>query len=316
MKRLSSLLCLLLLSSSALAAAVPVSLPVGGAALYGTELMPEGVQGKVPVVLLHAGSGPTDRDGNNHLLPGPNDALKMLAEGLARHGIASLRYDKRAIGASADPRWREQDLRFDDYIADAAAWAARLRADPRFSRVILIGHSEGAQIVAEACAIAQADGCVLLAGAGHTADELLRAQLAKQLPPPLLAENERILVALKQGQTVPDVPAPLQALYHASVQPYLISWLQHDPRKAVAALNMPVLIVQGSSDLQVPVSEAQALAAAAPRARLQVIDGMNHLLKMVGTNAELQRLSYGSPELPVAPQLLDSVNSFIDQLGR
>jgi pimeloyl-ACP methyl ester carboxylesterase len=125
------------------------------------------------------------------------------------------------------------------------------------------------------------------------------------LPPPLLAENERILAALKQGQPVADVPAPLQALYHASVQPYLISWLQHDPRKAVAGLSMPVLIVQGTSDVQVPVSEAQALAAAAPRARLQVIDGMNHLLKMVGTDAELQRKSYGSPTCrwrPVARQ--------------
>ncbi|MFC0169694.1 alpha/beta hydrolase [Pseudoduganella danionis] len=310
------LLSLLLLSSSAFAASVPVTLDVGGAAVYGTELTPDGVQGKLPVVLLHAGSGPTDRDGNNHLLPGPNDSLKLLAEGLARHGIASVRYDKRGIAASANPRWREQELRFDDYIADAAAWAARLRTDARFSRVILIGHSEGAQIVAEACAIAKADGCVLLAGAGHPADELLREQLAKQLPPPLLAENERILAALKQGQPVADVPAPLQALYHASVQPYLISWLQHDPRKAVAGLSMPVLIVQGTSDVQVPVSEAQALAAAAPRARLQIIDGMNHLLKMVGTDAELQRKSYGSPDLPVAPQLLDSVNSFIDQLAR
>ena len=309
-------LSLLLLSSSVYAASVPVALEVGGAAVYGTELTPEGSSGKVPVVLLHAGSGPTDRDGNNRLLPGPNDSLKMLAEGLARHGIASVRYDKRGIAASANPRWREDELRFDDYIDDAAAWAAKLRADARFSRVILIGHSEGAQIVAEACAKAKVDGCVLLAGAGHPADELLREQLAKQLPPPLLAENERILSALKQGQPVADVPAPLQALYHSSVQPYLISWLQHDPRKAVVALGMPVLIVQGTADLQVPVSEAQALAAAAPRAHLQVIEGMNHLLKMVGNDAELQRKSYGSPELPIAPQLLDSVYGFIDQLAR
>ncbi|MBY0556753.1 MAG: lysophospholipase, partial [Burkholderiaceae bacterium] len=192
----------------------PVSLAVTGGTLYGTLWMPERTAGmplpaRVPVVLLHAGSGPTDRDGNNHLLPGPNDSLRLLAQALAGQGIATLRYDKRGIAASANPVWREVDLRFEDYIDDVVAWSAMLRADQRFSRVILAGHSEGAQIVAEACTRASGDGCVLIAGAGHPADEVLRTQLQQQLPPPLLAENERILSALKQGQLVTDVPQPL-----------------------------------------------------------------------------------------------------------
>lgn len=309
----------------ALAGPQPVSLAVAGGTLYGTLWLPERAAGMslpapqpapVPVVLLHAGSGPTDRDGNNHLLPGPNDSLRLLAQALAGQGIATLRYDKRGIAASANPLWREVDLRFEDYIDDVVAWSALLRADQRFSKVILAGHSEGAQIVAEACTRAHADGCVLIAGAGHPADELLRRQLQQQLPPALLGENERILMALKQGQLVADVPPPLQPLYHAAVQPYLISWLRHDPRQALAALTMPVLILQGTSDLQVPLAEAQALAAAAPRARLQVIEGMNHLLKMVGTDAELQRLSYASPALPVSSQLVDTLTSFVTDSQR
>jgi len=303
---------------AALAAAgpQPVSLAVTGGTLYGTLWLPERAGGgplpaPVPLVLLHAGSGPTDRDGNNHLLPGPNDSLRLLAQALAGQGIATLRYDKRGIAASANPHWREVDLRFDDYIDDVVAWSALLRADRRFSKVILAGHSEGAQIVAQACTRAAADGCVLIAGAGHPADELLRIQLQQQLAPALLGENERILSALKQGQLVEEVPPPLQTLYHASVQPYLISWLRYDPRQAIAALAMPVLIVQGTSDLQVPLAEAQAMAAAAPRARLQVIEGMNHLLKMVGTDADLQRLSYASPALPVSSQLVDTLTSFV-----
>jgi pimeloyl-ACP methyl ester carboxylesterase len=310
--RFKLLLPLLMLSLSAVAAQRPVSLDVGGGTVYGTELTPDGVKGKVPVVLLHSGSGPTDRDGNNPMLPGPNDSLRMVAEALAQRGIASVRYDKRGIGSSALPVWKEKDMRLDDYIDDASAWLRKLRADQRFSRVVMAGHSEGAQIAAEACKQGGADACVLIAGAGHTIDDILRDQLKTKLPPALFDENERILVSLKQGKTVDKVPPALMTLYHPSVQPYLISSLQHDPRTAIAALAMPVLILQGSSDIQVQPSEAEALAAAAPRAKLVLVEGMNHLLKMVGEDEALQQKSYGSPELPVAPQLIDALSSFVN----
>jgi alpha-beta hydrolase superfamily lysophospholipase len=310
--RFKVLMSLLMLSLSAAAAQRPVSLEVGGGAVYGTEWTPDGAAGKVPVVLLHSGSGPTDRDGNSRMLPGPNDSLRMLAEALAKNGIASVRYDKRGIGSSALPVWKEKDLRLDDYIDDAGAWLRKLRADPRFSRVVMAGHSEGAQIAAEACKQGGADACVLIAGAGHTIDEILRDQLKAKLPPALFDQSERILASLKDGKTVDDVPPALMTLYHPSVQPYLISSLKHDPRAAIAALAMPVLILQGTSDIQVRESEAKALSAAAPRAKLVVIDGMNHLLKMVGKDEALQQKSYASPELPVSPQLIDALTSFVN----
>lgn len=310
--RFKVLMSLLMLSLSAAAAQRPVSLEVGGGAVYGTEWTPDGVTGKVPVVLLHSGSGPTDRDGNSPLLPGPNDSLRMVAEALAKHGIASVRYDKRGIGSSALAVWKEKDLRLDDYIDDASAWLRKLRSDPRFSRVVMAGHSEGAQIAAEACKQGGADACVLIAGAGHTIDEILRDQLKPKLPPALFEQSERILASLKDGKPVDDVPPALMTLYHPSVQPYLISSLRHDPRNAIAALAMPVLILQGTSDIQVLQAEAQALSAAAPRAKLVLVDGMNHLLKMVGDDEALQRKSYGSPELPVSPQLIDALTAFVN----
>lgn len=305
------LLSLMMLSSSVLAASRPVSLDVGGGTVYGTELTPDGVSGKVPVVLLHSGSGPTDRDGNSNLLPGPNDSLKQLAEGLAKRGIASVRYDKRAIGSSALPVWKEENLRLDDYVGDAAAWLRKLRADGRFSRVVMAGHSEGAQIAAEACAQGGADVCVLMAGAGHPLDEILRDQLKDKLPPALARESDGILASLKEGKTVDRVPPPLMALYRPDVQPYLISTFQHDPRTAIAALKMPVLILQGTSDIQVSQDEAKALSAAAPNARLVIVQGMNHLLKIVGDDQALQQKSYASPDLPVAPQLIDALAGFV-----
>ncbi|ATD63985.1 alpha/beta hydrolase [Janthinobacterium svalbardensis] len=289
-----------------------VALAVAGGVLHGTLSMPDR-QGKVPVVLLHAGSGPTDRNGNSAMLPGQNNTLRMLADALARNGIATLRYDKRGIGASASAGLREADLRLDDYIDDATAWLRQLRADPRFTNVLMAGHSEGALIAMVACQKAQLDGCVLIAGAGKALDDILRVQLKPRLPPDLYAQNERILLALKRGERVSDVPPALLALYRPSVQPYLISSLKVDPRAAVGALRMPVLILQGATDLQVSVADAQALSAAAPAARLVIVPGMNHVLKMVSGDLAQQMPSYGDPALPLAPALVDAVTAFVQE---
>lgn len=288
------------------------TLAVHGGVLHGTLSLPDG-QGKVPVVLLHAGSGPTDRNGNSAMLPGQNNALRMLADALARNGIATLRYDKRGIGASASAGLREADLRLDDYIDDATAWLRQLRADPRFTNVLMAGHSEGALIAMVACQKAQLDGCVLIAGAGNALDDILRVQLKPRLPPELYAQNERILLALKRGEQVSDVPPALLALYRPSVQPYLISSLQVDPRAVVGALRMPLLILQGATDLQVSVADAQALSAAAPAARLVIVPGMNHVLKMVSGDLAQQMPSYGDPALPLAPALVDAVTAFVQE---
>ena len=286
------------------------TLAVHGGVLHGTLSLPDG-QGKVPVVLLHAGSGPTDRNGNSAMLPGQNNALRMLADALARNGIATLRYDKRGIGASASAARREADLRLDDYIDDATAWLRQLRADPRFTNVLMAGHSEGALIAMVACQKAQLDGCVLIAGAGKALDDILRVQLKPRLPPDLYAQNERILLALKRGEQVSDVPPALLALYRPSVQPYLIASMKVDPRAAVGALRMPLLILQGVTDLQVSVADAQALSAAAPAARLVIVPGMNHVLKMVSGDLAQQMPSYGDPALPLAPALVDAVTAFV-----
>ncbi|WP_298409868.1 alpha/beta fold hydrolase [Janthinobacterium sp.] len=286
------------------------TLAVHGGVLHGTLSLPDG-QGKVPVVLLHAGSGPTDRNGNSAMLPGQNNALRMLADALARNGIATLRYDKRGIGASASAARREADLRLDDYIDDATAWLRQLRADPRFTNVLMAGHSEGALIAMVACQKAQLDGCVLIACAGKALDDILRVQLKPRLPPDLYAQNERILLALKRGEQVSDVPPALLALYRPSVQPYLIASMKVDPRAAVGALRMPLLILQGVTDLQVSVADAQALSAAAPAARLVIVPGMNHVLKMVSGDLVQQMPSYGDPSLQLAPALVDAVTAFV-----
>ncbi|XYJ08714.1 alpha/beta hydrolase family protein [Telluria sp. B2] len=288
-------------------AGIALDTPTGKIA--GSLVLPAAA-GPVPVALIIAGSGPTDRDGNSSMIPGRNDSLRMLAQALARAGIASVRYDKRGIGASAQAMQSESALRFETYIDDAAAWAARLRKDPRFSKVAVIGHSEGSLIGMVAARQAGADAFVSFAGVGTPLPAVLRRQLADKLPPDLLKENERILGALERGQTVDGVPPLLAALYRPSVQPYLISQFRYVPAKRIAALSIPVLIVQGTTDIQVGVEDAQALKRANPGARLEIVEGMNHVLKMVPADGA-QLASYGDPALPLAPRLVDAVTSFL-----
>jgi len=277
--------------------------------LAGSLLLPAH-KAPLPVALIIAGSGPTDRDGNSSMLPGRNDSLRMLAGALAAHGIASVRYDKRGIGASAAAMTSESALRFETYIGDAAAWIARLQADPRFSRVVVIGHSEGALIGMVAAKEGGASAFVSLAGPGAPLQAILRRQLAGKLPPALAEENDRILARLERGELPGEVSPPLAALYRPSVQPYLVSQFRYLPAERIAALAVPVLIVQGTTDIQVSVEDAQALKAAVPAARLEIVEGMNHVLKLVPAGPA-QLPSYGDPALPLAPALAAALASFL-----
>jgi pimeloyl-ACP methyl ester carboxylesterase len=287
-----------------------VTLTTAGGQLAGTLALPVS-SAKVPVALIIAGSGPTDRDGNSALAPGHNDSLRMLATALAGNGIASLRYDKRGIGASAAAMTVESALRFDTYVDDAAAWTAKLKADPRFSAVIVIGHSEGSLIGMLAAQRANASAFVSISGIAQSASAILRKQLAGKLPPDLALENERILASLEHGELPGSVPAPLAGLYRPSVQPYLVSWIKYVPADRIAALRMPVLIAQGTTDIQVGVDEAQALKTARPDAVLAIVPGMNHVLKLVPADKQQQDASYGDPTLPLAPQLVGAIVDFV-----
>ncbi len=283
--------------------------------IAGTLLMPK-ASGAVPLAVIIPGSGPTDRNGNSPLIPGANNSLKLLAEGLAAHGIASLRYDKRGIGASAAASLSEANLRFDNSAEDAAGWVDRLRQDPRFSTITIVGHSEGSLVGLLAAQKSSTDGYVSIEGAGRPADKILREQLSKQLPPDFFAVASRALDKLAAGTLVDSVPRQLLMLYRPSVQPYLISWFKVNPQVEIAKLTIPVLITQGTLDAQVPESDAKLLAAAQPKAKLIIVDGMNHVMKRAAPDQASQAKSYGDPTLPVPAELIDGISAFIHSVPR
>lgn len=312
MKRALSFLLLLICFTSIQASpntdttSTPFNLTTPTGTIMGTLLMPGG-SSKIPVVLIIAGSGPTDRNGNNPMMK--NESLHMLAQGLAAKGIASVRFDKRGIAASASAGKKEADLRFDDYIQDAIAWIELLKKDTRFSKVIVAGHSEGS-LIGMMAANGRADGFISIAGAGKAANQILKDQLATQ-PAMVKDPSYRIIDSLVLGKTVSDVSPMLFSLFRPSVQPYMISWFKYNPVTEITKLSIPVLIIQGTQDLQITTGDADALAAAKPTAKKVVIQKMNHVLKIVEGGQAENVASYSNPSLPVSEELVKEVVSFV-----
>jgi pimeloyl-ACP methyl ester carboxylesterase len=292
--------------SAASAAESPIALTTPTGSIYGTLALPDGPRPKTAVLII-AGSGPTDRDGNNPLGV-KSDCYKLLAAALAGNGIASVRYDKRGVAASAAAATSESDLRFENYVDDAVAWLKMLT----FDRVVIAGHSEGSLIgmiaAQETNAAAQTvnvAGYVSLCGAGRPADQVLHDQFAAQVGADQLAQIDAWLAQLKAGKLIMPAPTgPLAIVFHASVQPYLISWFKYDPAVEIAKLRIPMAIVGGTADLQVPPSEAKILKTAAPSAKLVIIDGMAHTLKHVAGTTQADEIpAYTDPSLPIVPEV-------------
>ena len=290
--------------------AKPVELASTPAALHGTLLTPEGQTRGAAVIL--PGSGPTDRDGNSGQFGIRASTYRLLAEGLAERGVATLRIDKRGIAGSAAAATSEADLRFNTYVDDARAWAAEAAAKTGQPCAWLIGHSEGA-LVALAAVADHNDkicGLVLLSGAGRPAATVLREQLPP-LPEPLKTQAYDALSELEAGRTVADPPAELAAVFRPSVQPYMISWLALDPALLAAAYDGPIFIGQGATDIQVSVADAEAIKAAQPRAALTIWDGVNHVLKIAPAERTANIATYMDPALPLAPGVVETVADFI-----
>ena len=265
-----------------------------------------------PLVLILAGSGPTDKDGNT-IGVGQNNSLKMLAEGLADAGITSVRYDKRGIGDNAPLLTKEEDITIDQYVNDAVRVLNTLQAEGTYSSIHIIGHSEGSLIGMLAAQQTKVDSFVSLAGAGREADELLLEQLEGQLSTALKEEAIAILGSLKQGELVPNVSTDLQALFRPSVQPYMISWLQYNPAEIIASLDSKVMIIQGTTDLQIHAADAEALKQGKQDATLLYLDGMNHVLKEAPAERAANIATYTDASLPLHEQLVPAIANFIGE---
>ncbi len=290
-----------------------VAIPLYEDSLRGKLLVPTTTSKPTSVVLIIAGSGPTNMDGNTIVAGGmSNNSLKMLAEALAQNGIASLRYDKRGIGTSADININESELRFEHYVTDAMAWIDFLQHYKDWSSTTIIGHSEGALIGMIAANRHQAvTSYVSLAGTGRPAYKVIEEQLAQQ-PQEVRQQVAMFNNTLRLGITISEVPAYLANLYRKSVQPYLISWFKYDPQNEISKLQIPTLIIQGETDIQVKSLDAELLTKAAQQPQQVLIPEMNHVLKHCASlNQQEQLLTYSNPTQPLHPTLIPTITNFI-----
>lgn len=272
--------------------------------ISGTLLIPPGE--KPALVILIAGSGPTDRDGNQQMMK--NNSLRYLAEGLYLNGVASYRYDKRIVQQIRDGSMNEEQISFKDFIDDAAAVIDRFSSDDSFSRVIVVGHSQGS-LVGMVAAQNRADGFVSIAGAGQEIDDVIVDQLAKQAPG--LVDNARTSFDdLRVNGVAQNYSPGLASIFRPAIQPFILTWMQYDPKVEIAKLEMPVLIINGDRDLQVQVSEAESLKTAQPDAELLIIPGMNHIFKKIEGSDMENAKSYNEFDLPVMPELISAIADF------
>jgi len=282
--------------------------------LQGTMLAP--ASGAAPVMLIIPGSGPTDRNGNNPLGVRAS-TYRLLAEGLAAQGIGTVRIDKRGMFGSRAAVADANAVTIDDYVSDVEAWTGSIRKQTGAACVWLMGHSEGG-LVALAAAQKAADICglVLVSTAGRPLAEVLRQQLrANPANAPILDQAMAAIDALEAGQRV-DVSAmnpALMPLFAPQVQGFLVNAFSYDPAKLIAAVAKPVLIIQGKRDMQVGVADAERLKEAAPKAELVLLADTNHALKTVTSDdRRANALTYGNPNLPLAPGVVDIIAGFVN----
>ena len=290
----------------------PVLLKTLSGQISGTLTLPANVTGKIPVVLIVGDTGPTDRDGNNEKAGTDDDTYKLLAAGLAKNGIASLRYDKRLVGGSVSSV-KESQLRIDDYSDDAVSLINMLNDDQRFSKIIIFGHGQGALVSLIAVMDEPVKAYISAEGASEQADKILIAQM-KVKPKYQQDEFKAILDSLRKGKTVENVDPSLYYIASPSLQNFLMSWCRIVPVKGLKSLKIPVMIIQGTTDLAVPAENGEKLKKAKSDANFLLIKGMNHILKDAPADEDKNTDTFSKPDLPLSPGLVTGIVEFIDRV--
>ena len=262
------------------------------------------------LIIFIQGSGPTDRDGNQPMLK--NDGMKKMARELADNGIASYRFDKR-IYKMQQFNMKEEDLVFDDFVDDVSEIINYFKEEDKFENIIIAGHSEGS-LIGMLAAKENADAFISLAGAGEPIDNILVDQISKMAPQ--LGENARTaLDELKTNGKTTNYNPMLESVFRPSVQPYMASWIKYDPAAVISELDIPVLIINGTADIQVDENQAELLAAGNKEAQMILIDNMNHVFREVESkDALVNTKSYNEPNTPLHPELVPAITEFIKEL--
>lgn len=286
-----------------------ISVEVSDGTLFGTLYVADTLH-PTPVVLVIGGSGPVDRNMS------PDNSYQMLADSLVAHGISVLATDKRTAGKSKQHISGLENTRFDDFVNDAAAWTQQLLDNPNFSKVYLMGHSQGSLIaILVAQKIKNVTGVISVAGAGQRIQHILRKQLYDPPINKMLLESfvEPIIDSMEHGVVTDSVHVMIKSIFRPELQPFWMSWMAYNPADEISKLDIPCLIINGDADFQVDTTEAEKLYLADTSNLLKVIPHMNHMMKYSSTinKAQCIKESYNRSELPIMSELVMELIKFI-----
>ncbi|MBQ0786545.1 MAG: alpha/beta hydrolase [Oceanihabitans sp.] len=271
----------------------------------GTLLTPLDTSTSILTIII-AGSGPTNRDGNQNFLM--NNSLKKLAEGLSNQGLASFRYDKRIVKQIRKGKV-DKNIMFDDFITDAVSVIDYFKEKHSFSKIYIIGHSQGS-LVGMLAAKDKADGFISLAGAGQSIDAVIQEQIEKNMAT-YTEDSKKVFAILKENKTTTNYPPALASVFDISLQPFMSNWIQYNPTEKIKELNMPILIINGTKDLQVSTAEANLLKEANPKAQIKIIENMNHILFTIEGGTLENSKSYNESFRKINPEVIESIVGFI-----
>jgi len=271
----------------------------------GTLLSPNNVK-KPNLAIIIAGSGPTARDGNQNFLK--NNSLKKLAVNLTNNNIATYRYDKRIVKQLKSNNL-DKNIIFDHFVTDAKSVIDYFKSTKNFNKIYVIGHSQGS-LVGMLAAKDRADGFISLAGAGQSIDQVIIEQVNKTAPN-FTEDTKRIFKTLKEGKTTTDYPMALSSIFNIEIQKFMINWMKYNPTEVLSTLNIPILVINGTKDLQVSETEAKLLKEANKDATLKIIENMNHVLVTIEGDDLENSKSYAETQRPIAEGLIDTITNFI-----
>ncbi|WP_259071025.1 alpha/beta hydrolase [Mucilaginibacter sp. X4EP1] len=290
----------------------PISAKTLSSTISGSLVMPKDAKEKIPVILIIGDAGLTDRDGNNVKTGVSGNTYKLMAYELGKKGIATVRYDKRFVG-STTTTIKESQLHIEDFSDDAVSLMNLLNADPRFSKIILFGHGEGA-LVSLLAGYEQPEKAYIFAEGYADKGEKVLADIMKSKPKFLADEFKTIMDSLKKGKTTDNVDPSLYYIARPSVQPFIMSWCRYDPMRGFKAIKLPILVIQGTTDLTVPVSNGDRFKNAKKEAFYLKIKDMNHILKEAPADTDKNMDTYDKANLPIKPELINGIVEFVNKV--
>lgn len=274
--------------------------------IYGSIVEPKS-RSNSSLVIFIGGSGPIDRDGNQSFMK--CDMFKKLAYSLSKKGISSFRYDKRVVTQIRKGKL-DKKITFNDFVSDAIAIIDFFES--KYNSIVIAGHSQGS-LVGLLSIKEGVSGFISLSGAGRTIDMVIEDQISKTAPM-LLEDTKKIFKILRSGKITEDFPLPLYSLFNIEIQPFMISWMQYDPKKIIAKIPIPSLIINGDNDLQVDEKEAKLLYNSAQNSEILIVKNMNHVLVEIEGDELKNVKSYNNAELKISEIVIDKMAEFIETL--